>query len=274
MLHLYWGSIRTGRGPLFIEDTRLRYRKLIKILLLFAVLLLMAGIVYLALRNLMPGVVELLRSGRTEDIQAYLRSEGPKRSIACVALLQVLQIWSVFISGIPLQMAAGVVLGTLVGFVVCHVMSVFALTTLMVAWRKIGGRLEKWLALSDSNLRVMDKLRNLNSPPRYIIVLSCLIPVLPKGLVPVMAAKMDITTRQFAFATWVGSIPNIFLCCVIGSSLINGHWAVTVAAMLGMFLLVAALWIFMKPVLRVLRRIRAFRVDNMEALRGRFVVKD
>lgn len=255
------------------EEICVKHRKLLKILLLFAVLLLMLAIVYLALRNVMPGILDLLRSGKAEDIQAYLQAEGPKRSIVCVALLQVLQVWSIFISGMPLQVAAGVVLGTLRGFVVCHFFSTFALTASLVVWRKLGSRLENWLALSDKNLRMIAWFRGLNSPPRYVIVLSGMIPVMPKGLVPVMAAKMDITVRQFAFAIWLGTLPNVFLCCAIGNALINGHWMTSAAYILCMFGLVALLWIFMKPVLRVLRRIRTFRVENMQALRDRRAIR-
>ena len=88
---------------------------------LFVMLFLAAGLalVFLAFRDALPELLPMLKNGDVDELQAYLRSIGTWKGILCAALLQMLQVFSLVISGLPIQVAAGVVYGTFFALLIC-----------------------------------------------------------------------------------------------------------------------------------------------------------
>lgn len=50
----------------------------------------------------------------------------------------------------PIQVAAGCVFDFFPAFLICHISSVLAQVVVIVVWRRMGKRLEKWLPI-DTN---------------------------------------------------------------------------------------------------------------------------
>ena len=66
-------------------------------------------LVYLVVRQTMPDIIPLLRSGDEEALEAYLSRDMSFTGILYMALLQMVQVWSIVISGVIVNVAAGVV---------------------------------------------------------------------------------------------------------------------------------------------------------------------
>jgi uncharacterized membrane protein YdjX (TVP38/TMEM64 family) len=83
-------------------------------------------LVYLVVRQTMPDIIPLLRSGDEEALEAYLSRDMSFTGILYMALLQMVQVWSIVISGVIVNVAAGVVYGVWRAFAICLVSSSLA----------------------------------------------------------------------------------------------------------------------------------------------------
>lgn len=63
-------------------------------------------LVYLVVRQTMPDIIPLLRSGDEEELEAYLSRDMSFTGILYMALLQMVQVWSIVISGVIVNVAA------------------------------------------------------------------------------------------------------------------------------------------------------------------------
>lgn len=193
----------------------------LRILIFVAALALITGIILISLNAILPGFLDVLERGDQTQIEQYIRSFGSVGGAMLGFLLQFIQILSVFFPGGPIQIAIGVVFGTFQGFAIC--LSGYVLANLFVFWsaRKLGNRLDQLFSGSQTNrLRFITEAQH----PGFVVALSCLLPFLPNGLVPYIAARTKISTLRFFLATFVGCIPTLFLLCAIGNTLLLGNY--------------------------------------------------
>ena len=235
--------------------TEMKNRKWIRILIIIGVFALAAVLFYYAFIETFVELMPILRHGNVEEIQTYMFAHNDIKGVFATMLLQMLQVWTVVLSGIPIQVAAGVVYGTFRGFAMCHISSTIAMTASMYFWRRAGKKMEAVFPVDKLYQGKLHEYLTADTPPRYTTVLACMIPMIPNGLIPVMAARMDITVKQFGFAVWLGSFLNILICCAIGSSLINGDWHFALLYALIMAGMVVGLKVYQKQMLYLLRRI-------------------
>lgn len=256
-------------APCFITESEvaMKDRKWLRILLVIGVLALAGVLFYYAFIETIIELMPILEHGNVEEIQSYMFAHNDFKGVMATCLLQILQVWTVVLSGIPIQVAAGVVYGTLRGFAMCHLSSVFAMTASMYFWRRAGKRMEEILPVDRMYSGKISQFLTADTPPRYTTVLACMIPMIPNGLIPVMAARMDITVPQFAFAVWLGMFPNILICCGIGSSLIQGDWHIALLYALIMIAMVVILKVFQKQMLYIMRRIVHGKPQNTDTER-------
>lgn len=76
-------------------------------------------LVYLVVKQTMPDIIPLLRSGDEQALEAYLSRDMSFTGILYMALLQMVQVWSIVISGVIVNVAAGVVYGVWRAFAIC-----------------------------------------------------------------------------------------------------------------------------------------------------------
>ena len=223
---------------------------------LFALLFLAlaAALIIFAFRDAAPELLPLLKSGDVDELQAYLWSIGTWKGILCTVLLQMLQVFSLVISGLPIQVAAGVVYGTFVALLICLLSSTLALTISRFLWKGMGRRMSKWFPVEDKQLRLIERLSASGAPSRFVVFLCGMIPVLPNGLIPLLAATLDISVPEFALWVGMGSLPNMLLCCAIGNLLLRGKWIFSVLYVVGMMSVVLAQWKWRDQILRWVRR--------------------
>jgi len=224
--------------------------------ILFILLFLAAAfaLVLFAFHETIPELLPLLENGDVDEIQAYLRSSSTWKGVLCTALLQMLQVFSLVISGVPIQVAAGVVYGVFLALLICLLSSSLAQMLAFLLWTRMEKRMAKWFPVEGKQLRVIQRLLDSGTPPQYTCFLAGMIPVLPNGLIPLLASKMDIGVWGFTLWVGLGSLPNILLCCAIGNRLIRGDWVLSIVYFLLMLGIVIAMWRWREKLLPLFRR--------------------
>ncbi len=210
-----------------------------KKLTLYAILTVLTGallyaLIHAAFLQAIPELWPVLRSGKQEDIAVYLGSQSPLFGILCTAILAFLQPISIILPGAPIQIAAGVVYGTLKGFLICHSSYVCANFTVFYFARVLRGRMEGHMGRFSKKLRFLEREKH----PAYMTALACLTPLLPNGIIPYAAARTRLRLREFTLAVVMGSFFPILTMCAVGKQLLEGDYLYAGGLLLGNYLIV------------------------------------
>ena len=239
-------------------EPSLRKSNALRVLTLVFALVIVLAIILLSLNAILPGFVDILEHGDQQEIISYIRGFSSVGGIALAFLLQFIQIISIFFPGGPIQIAIGVVFGTFGGFFICHTGYVLANLAVFFSARRLGNRLDQLFSNgknSSSRFRFITEAHY----PGFVVALSCLIPLLPNGLVPYIAARTKITFGQFFVSVYLGSIPTLLLLNAIGNKLLRGDY-LTMALLGGLLILgVALLYLFRGRIFALLDRVHAAR---------------
>ena len=244
-----------------------RKSNLLRVLLLAVAFVVVLAIILLSLNAILPGFSEFLQRGDQQELVAYIRGFGSVGGVVLAFLLQFVQIISIFFPGGPIQVAIGVVFGTLWGFVICHLGYVLANIVVFFSARRLGNRLEQLFSKdggTDSRFRFLTESQH----PAFVVALSCLIPMLPNGLVPYIAARTKITFGQFVVSVYLGSIPTLLMLNAIGNKLLHGDY-LKVALLGGALVLgVVLLYLFRKKIFALVDQIHAQRDERKASGNG------
>lgn len=200
--------------------------KLRKKLVPILVVIVVAILIWFAFGNKIPGLIPLLKEGDSQKIADYLAQETGIRGVIAVILLQAIQVASIVMPGMAIQVAAGLIYGWLEGFLMCYFG--FALSNLFVFLfaRRMGSDRIKDVSMGRMSQWLMEKLRG--TKPQFMVVLACMVPAVPNGVIPYLAARTEITAKEYVGAVAMGSWLQILLACMAGQFIINGQWLYTV----------------------------------------------
>ena len=206
-LKKYWPKIR---------------RRLPALGLLIATILLIWGAFGTSFRDLLP----LIREGDGDAIVTYLSGEDAVSGMISVMLLSAIQVASIIMPGMAIQIAAGVLYNWWKGFLLCY--TGFVAGNMAVFWfvRHLGKSSSYDLDLGKIGTKVLDLLRS--EPPMYMVAVAFMVPGIPNGIVPYIAAKTKMDMKMYFIATALGSCLQILLFCVAGDFLIRGNIMVSV----------------------------------------------
>ena len=204
-----------------MDSVKSRNRQLAGIIVIFAVI---CATVFLVVHFYGDDLIELVRMlerGNEAEISAWLNRQGQWQGMISVFFISILQVISIFIPGMAVQIAAGLIFGwwraflaTYTGFVSGH-MLVFSIA------RRLGDRIQDLIPGFRSG-KMVTKINDNHSG--FIIALACLIPGIPNGIIPYLAASTDMSHRKFVFAIastcWIQILSN----CIAGHFLIRGEY--------------------------------------------------
>ena len=168
-----------------------------------------------------------------EAIETFLSGTSGVRGLLMLALLQAIQVLSVFIPGAAVQIAGGLVFGTLKSFIVCHLsfvgtnVAVFALARRHRERAAASGSAKRRLRTQ----KVLDWINS--SDPSFMSMLAYMMPGIPNGFVPYAVVRTNVTLPRFLLATWLGSFIQIAIMCAVGSRIMSGDFAVSFFLVLG-----------------------------------------
>ena len=191
-----------------------------------AVILVMVLLIIETFRLLLPGLWTAFSSGDEQALSDYLTSEGRLRSFLTLWFLAFVQVVSLVIPAMPVQLAAGIAYGPWKGFVTSFSASVAANFLVFLLARRLAKVIE---------------LRNSKNPWFYTI-LAFITPGLPNGIIPYAAAHANMKPKQFFAAVCISMPIPTLLTCLAGSYLVTGDWLFTVLIEGGMFAVVGLLF--------------------------------
>lgn len=216
-------------------------KKLLRLSIVLLFIAVIGGIIYIALRSIIPGFIETLRNGDRSDIERFLRDSGTVKGMILTVLLQFMQIVSIVFPGMPIQIAAGIIFGVFRGFLLCLIGNVAANCAVFAVARRLGDRLNRLL---DTQYKT-GKFSFMNNAghPGFVVFISCLMPLLPNGIIPYLAARTKLSFRSFALAVLFGGMPGIFMFCAIGSSILEGQYlTVGIICLLALAVIILLYW--------------------------------
>lgn len=181
-------------------------------------------LVYFIFKDIAPDLIPAVKSGNEAVIEAYLAENDNFLGMFLTVLLQMVQVISIMIPSMPIQIAAGVVFGTIKGFIICHLANVAANALVYVIYSKMHAKMD---ALIDENNKTMQMIRS-SASPTYMVAMACLIPAIPNGFIPYAAVAAKVPLKNFVLAVYVGSLCPIFVLCAIGNRILTGDFMLVV----------------------------------------------
>lgn len=240
-----------------------RRATVLRVLCLILAIAVIATIIVVALNAILPGFIDILEQSDQAAIEQYIRSFDSYQSVLLAFFLQFIQILSVFFPGGPIQIAIGIVFGTLDGFFICLAGYVLANLFVFFSARRLGNRFGQ-LFSNGSNTRKLKFITDAKHPG-YVVALSCLMPLLPNGLVPYIAAKTKITTLQFSIAVFFGCIPTLLMLCAIGNKILKADYGIVALLCALLVIGVLLLYLFRNRLFALTDRIHSYFEQRRES---------
>ncbi|MBQ5487669.1 MAG: TVP38/TMEM64 family protein [Clostridia bacterium] len=201
--------------------------KIIKIIIQAVLIIIVLGLIFVAVESILPGVIDTIAHGTGDDVKAYLDQFHDLKGYAVAFFLQFIQIVTIFLPSIPIQVAAGIVFGVWKGFLVCFLGYVSANAVIFILVRKLGSGLEKLLPSPSKAKEKHKKKQNAilsSNHPAFMVFLATTFPILPNGFIPYVAAKTKVSFVSFMAAISIGCVPTILTLCAVGKKLIGGDF--------------------------------------------------
>lgn len=197
----------------------------------------------------------------TKSIEGFLSRYSGFRGMAYLALLQALQVLSIFLPGAAVQIAGGLVYGTWKSFAICLVSFVGTNVGVFILARKGHDLVDRPdTKLARRAQRVLDWINS--SDPFFMSMLAYMMPGIPNGFVPYAAMKTNVSLRKFSLAVFMGSLIQIFIMCSIGSRIMSGDFGVSFALVIGSLALIFVLYKTKDRILQLAQKVRTVRMPG------------
>jgi uncharacterized membrane protein YdjX (TVP38/TMEM64 family) len=223
---------------------------LIRFTVIAGIILLVVCLVYFAFLKFAPDLIQLLKNGSEAEIEQYLRSNDSVTGLFCMALLQMIQVLSILLPAVPIQIAAGIVYGTWRSFLVCHLSSVAAHILVFTVARHLGSKINALIPVESKGSKLDFLLKS--EHPAYMTVVACLIPILPNGFIPYVAAKTNIKPQHFALSVYCGTFLPALVLCAAGDKFLTGGYVMSAALLIALCILVFVMTKFKTQILSLI----------------------
>ena len=197
--------------------------------MLIGLVILAVILVWEAFGDTIPTYFRLLREGDETAIKSYIARESAWKGVFTTIALSALQVISVVLPGFAIQIAAGAIYGWWRSLLMCYCGFLLGNIIVFLVARRMGSEIRGFAPKKKNTTSwVRDKMKT--TRPSFVVALLNLIPLIPNGIVPYMAAGSSITFTGFAGAIMVSSWLQIFFNCLAGEFLKNGQYGFMVAA--------------------------------------------
>ncbi len=212
----------------------------VRVLLLMALLCIAFVPIFFIFQRIDGNLWSALCSGNQQKIVTEVQKYDNQWGIIIILILQVVQDISIVIPSAPIHIAAGIVLGTWKGFLVCHIGDMLYNMCIFILYRKIKKYVDKIAPFEDSS-RTVKFLKDGRSPT-YMVVMACILPAIPNGFIPYAAVNAKVRARYYFFAILIGpAIPTLVLT-LLGDIIFQGNWLLFVIlvaiSFIGVFFLI------------------------------------
>ena len=204
-----------------IERTRYRLRILLGVIIILA-------LVYIVIEYA-PDIIRLLMDGDEDAMEAYVAGAGAK-GVFIIIMMQVLQTITIFFPGIPIYMCSGIIYGKLWGTIICYLTYVGSNVGIFIFSRRMKESADALLNNKDDSK--LEELMQKTGHPAALVTTLCVVPIIPNGIIPHIAANSKLTLAQFFRSVAIGCIPGIFLFVCCGDLLLSKYFWLIIALMI------------------------------------------
>ena len=200
-----------------------------RLIILIALLVGAVILIWYAFGDSIPAYYHLLSEGDEQEIESYVSHTAQWKGVLTMILLSAMQVVSIVFPGFAIQIAAGAIFGWWKALLMCY--SGFLLGNLGVfrVARRMGSEIAGFTPKKKPrNTWMRTKMRG--TRPSFVVGLLNLIPLVPNGIVPYMAAGSSITTGGFIGAIMATSWLQILFNTLAGNFLKNGQYFFMVLA--------------------------------------------
>lgn len=192
-------------------------------------------------RLLLPGLWSAFSAGDEQALSAYLTSQGRLRSFLTLWFLAVVQVLSLVIPAMPVQLAAGLAYGPWLGFVTSFSASAVANLTVFLAARRLAPVIRRLTADNAKATKLLNSVRS-SKDPWFYTILAFITPGLPNSIIPYAAANAGMRPKHFIAAIFISLPFPTLLTCAAGSFILEGNWFFTVLTGIVLFSFVGILF--------------------------------
>ena len=189
----------------------------------------------------LPGLWSAFSAGDEQALSAYLTSQGRLRSFLTLWFLAVVQVLSLVIPAMPVQLAAGLAYGPWLGFVTSFSASAVANLTVFLAARRLAPVIRRLTADNAKATKLLNSVRS-SKDPWFYTILAFITPGLPNGIIPYAAANAGMRPKHFIAAIFISLPFPTLLTCAAGSFILEGNWLFTVLVGVVLFSFVGVLF--------------------------------
>ncbi|MCF0146687.1 MAG: VTT domain-containing protein [Eubacterium sp.] len=206
------------------------FRKYGRLLLLIGILAAAIILVWVNFGNTLPEYIRLLQTGDEVAIKAYISDQGVWKGAVTIILLSALQVISIVFPGFAIQIAAGALYGWWQALLMCYCGFILGNCAVFIVARRMGSEIQGFAAKKkNKHSWIREKMKT--TRPSFIVALLNLIPLIPNGIIPYMAAGSSITFLGFFGAIAIASWVQILFNCLAGNFLKNGQYVFMVLAL-------------------------------------------
>jgi uncharacterized membrane protein YdjX (TVP38/TMEM64 family) len=202
-----------------------RTKKIWELVLILALLAAAIWVVWLIFGDMLTDLFRLLFSGDEGAVEAYLKQNGVWMGLLSVVILSILQVVSIFFPGFAIQIAAGVIFGWWRSFLSCYIGYVLGNIIVFFVARRLGDQLTDLIPAlrkdRTSSNPLMDRMKSVR--PSLVVAVTNLLPVIPNGIIPYLAARSSIRRIRYVQAIMATCWIQIFFNCLAGGFLKHGQ---------------------------------------------------
>ena len=176
--------------------------KRLAMLVVAAVVLVTVLLIVETFRLLLPGLWSAFSAGDEQALSEYLASQGRLRSFLTLWFLAVVQVLSLVIPAMPVQLAAGLAYGPWMGFLTSFSASAVANMSVYLIARRLVPVIRRLVADNPKAAKLLDSVRS-SKDPWFYTILAFITPGLPNGIIPYAAANAGMRPKQFLAAIFI-----------------------------------------------------------------------
>ncbi len=209
-----------------------------------------------------PKIVQYIEKNDIVGLTTYIRGKGRIGEYVLI-ILQVLETISIVLPALPIYITAGIVYGRIKGILICYITNIIINACMFLWARKRNMDLSKNINYG-RNPKVEELMKQVKDPKRVVLYM-CLLPVVPNGTIPFIAAGTTVTFGGFLRSLAMGCLPSIALDVVCGDAFLTVNWHIFLPIIIVLAILAALIFKFRKQIMTKLEpRIRSKKVDFFE----------
>lgn len=182
-----------------------------------------ATITIYACYKTIPLLASLKNKDNQEDFKNYIEGLGWKGWLTILGI-QIMQIFVAFIPGEIVEVISGMLYGALGGLIICLI---GILIGSLLIFSTIKFFASKNLNYYKEKLKTYNFLNNPKKIHIYLFILF-LTPGIPKDIFIYLAPFLPIKLSSFIVISLIARIPSILSSTIIGTSLMNGNYLISV----------------------------------------------